>query len=125
MNTMEKREIKTPSLEERIKDGRISFEEAKREQERNYGEVIRHVDVPGNPKEEEWVVKINGKTRSFKGADDMEEMRRWAKENDGVIVDIEKRTGKTKVVAGELVDDIFLKKAAEDEARVEGSCFGD
>lgn len=118
-----KEEIKTSSLRERIKEGKINFEEAKREQEKNYGVAVRHIEVPGNPEGEEWVIKVGDRTLSFKGADAMGKMKKWAKQTDGVVVVFEKRTGKlTEILAGELVDDIFLRKAAEDEARED---FGD
>lgn len=118
-----KEEIKTFSLRERIKEGKINFEEAKREQEKNYGVAVRHIEVPGNPEGEEWVIKVGDRTLSFKGADAMGKMKKWAKQTDGVVVVFEKRTGKlTEILAGELVDDIFLRKAAEDEARED---FGD
>lgn len=49
-------------------------------------------------------------------------MGEWAEENNGVIVVVEKKTRKTtKILAGKLVDDIFLQTAAQDEARAEGS----
>ncbi len=119
----EKEKIKTPPLKERIKRGEINFEEARREQEQNYGIAARHIEVPGNPEEEEWVVKVGDRTLSFKGADAMGKMKKWAEKNDGVVVVFEKKTGKlTEILAGELVDNIFLRKAAEDEARAD---FGD
>ncbi len=119
----EKEKIKTPSLRERIKRGEINFEEAKREQKKNYGVAIKHIEVPGNPEEEEWVVEVGDRTLSFKGADAMGKMKEWAKQTDGVVVVFEKKTGKLKeILAGELVDDIFLRKMAEDNARAD---FGD
>ncbi len=125
MNIAEREEIETPSLEERIRRGKIAFKEAKLEQERNYGVAVKHVEVPGDPEGEEWIVKVGDRTLSFRGADTMRKMKKWAEENDGVVVVIGEKTGKIKVIAGKLVDDIFLRKAAEDEARAEGNCFGD
>ncbi len=125
MNIAEKEKIKTPSLEERIRGGEIAFEEAKREQEQSYGVAIKHVEVPGDPEGEEWVVKVGDRTLSFKGTDAKKKMEEWAEKNGGVVAVVKEKTGKIEIIAGRLVDDIFLKKAAEDEARVEGSCFGD
>lgn len=121
-----KEKIKTPSLEERIKSGGISFREAKREQEQNYGEVVSHVEVPGSPEKEEWEINIGGKTQFFRGIGAIGKIKKWADENDGVIVSIDKKTGKLDVLAGKLVDDIFLRKAAEDEAKADSAeGFGD
>ena len=122
MNVAEREKIKIPSLEERIKRGEIAFEEAKREQEQNYGEVVEHIEVPGDPEGEEWIIKVGDRTLSFKGTDAKKEMEKWAEKNDGVIVVVEKKTGKIRVIAGKLVDDIFLQKRARDEARAD---FGD
>ncbi len=121
----EKEKIKTSSLEERIRRSGITFEEAKREQERNYGVVIKHVEASGDPEGEEWVIKVGDRTLSFKGADAKKKMGKWAEENSGVVVIIKEKTGKIEVIAGKLVDDIFLKKAAEDEVGAERSYFGD
>jgi len=123
MNAMEKKEkIKTPSLEERIRRREIAFEEAKKEQERNYGVAVKHVEVPGDPEGEKWVIKVGDRTLSFKGADAKKKMEKWAEKNGGVVVIVKEKTGKIEVVAGKLVDDLFLKRGAEDEARAD---FGD
>ncbi len=113
---------KVLSLKERIKRHEIDFEEAKREQEQSYGVVVKHVEAPGDPEGEEWVVKVGDRTLSFKGADAKKKMEEWAEENDGVVVVIGEKTGKIEVIAGKLADDLFLKRRAEDEARAD---FGD
>lgn len=125
MNIAERGKIKTSSFEDRIRRSGITFEEAKQEQERNYGVVVKHVEVPGDPEGEEWEIKVGDRTLSFKGTDAKKKMEEWAEENDGVVVIVGEKTGKIKVIAGKLVDDIFLKRAAEDEAKAEGKCFGD
>ncbi len=125
MNIVERGKIKPSSLEEKIRRSGTTFKEAKQEQEQNYGVAVKHVEVPGDPEGEEWIVKVSDRTLSFKGADAKKKMEEWAEENGGVVVVIEEKTGKTEVIAGKLVDDIFLRIAAEKEAGVEGSCFGD
>jgi hypothetical protein len=117
---MEKEKNKPLSLEERIKNSMVTFEEAKREQEKNYGVAVKHVEIPGDPEGEEWIIKVDDRTLTFGGANARKKMVKWAEENNGVVVVVEKKTGKVgKVLAGKLVDDIFLKKAAEDEAIAE------